>query len=290
MWFFSAIGIGFLHTLFGPDHYVPFIVIGRARRWGLGRTSLLTFVCGLGHVLSSVVIGLVGVAAGVALHRVQGWEETRGEWAGWALFLLGLGYFAWGLWRGATGRRHRHAHLHPDGTVHAHPHAHAGEGHPSVHAHAHAGHVSAHVHPHADGHAHDAHVPAGAADRSPAADDHRRVAESGPPESASADAASADVRSWKSLTPWLLFLVFVLGPCEPLIPLFFASALSGAWHEVLAVVVGYGAATLAAMHGLVAVFWLGLRRIDLGPLERWTHAAAGAVVALAGAAMVFLGL
>jgi len=271
MLFFTAIGIGFLHTLFGPDHYVPFIVIGRARRWGLGRTSLLTFVCGLGHVLSSVAIGLIGVAAGVALHRVQGWEEARGAWAGWALFLLGLGYFAWGLWRGAAGRRHRHVHLHDDGTIHDHPHAHEREGHPPVHAHAHAA------------------VPDG---RDGAPHDRHRAAEfPGAADSAtSGTAVDAEPRRWKSLTPWLLFLVFVLGPCEPLIPLFFASALSGAWHEVLLVVVGYSAATLAAMHGLVSAFWFGLHRLDLGPFERWTHAAAGAVIALAGAAMVFLGL
>lgn len=267
MLFLTAIGIGFLHTLFGPDHYVPFIVIGRARRWGLGRTSLLTFVCGLGHVLSSVVIGLVGIAAGVALQRVQGWEAARGEWAGWALFVLGLGYLAWGVWRGVRGHRHGHAHLHPDGTVHAHGHAHAHEGHPSIHAHAHDG-----RHVHADGTTHADH----------AAADHGGAGGGAP--------AAAAPRSWKSLTPWLLFLIFVLGPCEPLIPLFFASALAGAWHEVALVVLGYGLATLAAMHALVAAFWFGLRKVDLGPLERWTHAAAGAVIALAGAAMVFLGL
>jgi hypothetical protein len=95
--------------------------------------------------------------------------------------------------------------------------------------------------------------------------------------------------SWKSLTPWLLFVIFVLGPCEPLIPLFFASAVAGDWGNVTLVVAGYGGATLLAMHGLVALFWVGLRRVDLGPLERWTHALAGGVLALAGAAMVFLG-
>ncbi|MBN1772148.1 MAG: hypothetical protein JXB32_12850 [Deltaproteobacteria bacterium] len=278
MLFLTAIGIGFLHTLFGPDHYVPFIVIGRARRWGLGRTSLLTFVCGLGHVLSSVLIGLVGLAAGAALQSVQGWEEARGEWAGWALFLLGLAYLAWGLWRGLQGHRHRHAHLHDDGTVHVHGHEHAHEGHPSVHAHAHgAGDDAAHDHGDGAVHAHGADHPHGT--------DHGHDA-----GAASDQPAAAGPRPWKSLTPWLLFLVFVLGPCEPLIPLFFASALAGAWHEVALVVLGYAAATLAAMHALVALFWLGLRRIDLGPLERWTHAAAGGVIALAGAAMVFLGL
>jgi hypothetical protein len=80
------------------------------------------------------------------------------------------------------------------------------------------------------------------------------------------------------------------GPCEPLIPVFFASAVSGDRAEVVMVTVGYTAATLAGMHLLVTLLWLGLRRIPLGPLERWSNAAAGTVIALAGAAMVFLGL
>ena len=34
----TAATIGFVHTITGPDHYLPFIVIGRARRWSLART------------------------------------------------------------------------------------------------------------------------------------------------------------------------------------------------------------------------------------------------------------
>ena len=82
----------------------------------------------------------------------------------------------------------------------------------------------------------------------------------------------------------------MLGPCEPLIPLFFASALARAWRGVVLVVVGYSLATLLAMYVLVTVAWLGLQRLRLGVLERWSHAAAGAVILLAGVGMVFLGL
>ena len=146
----------------------------------------------------------------------------------------------------------------------------AHEGHPAVHAHAHGA-----AHDHGAG---GAHAPA---------EEHAPAGGTAP---VSAAGGGEGPRPWKSLTPWLLFLVFVLGPCEPLIPLFFASALAGAWHEVALVVLGYAVATLAAMHALVALFWFGLRKVDLGPFERWTHAAAGGVIALAGAAMVFLGL
>ncbi|MDD5306857.1 MAG: hypothetical protein PHU25_06000 [Deltaproteobacteria bacterium] len=245
----TAIAVGFLHTLLGPDHYVPFIVIGRARRWGLGRVSLLTFLCGLGHVLSSVIIGVAGVAAGAALQRVEGIEATRGAVAGFALMFFGFAYMAWGVWHALRGKRHVHPHLHEDGTLHKHDHDHD---HVPLLAH-----PPVHVHEHAVG----------------------------------AAAAEGDgPRTWRSLTPWILFLVFVLGPCEPLIPLFFASALMGAWGEVAFVVTGYGVATLATMQILVALSWLGLRKLSLGPIERWSHAAAGAVVGLAGVSMTFLGL
>jgi hypothetical protein len=245
MLLWTAITLGFVHTLLGPDHYVPFIVIGRARRWGLGRVSLLTLACGIGHVLSSVVIGLIGLAAGAALSRVQGWEATRGAWAGWALLLFGVGYLGWGIWRALRSGDHGHYHVHPDGAVHRHPHDHAAAPvHPPVHEHPHA----------------------------------------------AATPTAPEAVPWRALTPWLLFLIFVLGPCEPLVPLFFASAVAGSWGQVALVVAGYGLATLAAMHLLVAAFWFGLRSLRLGPVERWSHAVAGGVVAMSGVAMVFLGL
>ncbi len=253
----AALSLGFVHTLLGPDHYVPFVVIGRARRWGLGRTSLLTLVCGLGHVLSSVLLGLIGVGAGAALHEVEGWESSRGGWAAWGLLVFGAAYAAWGVYRAIGRRTHSHVHLHSGGGMHGHPHDHVrGEGHPSVHDH---DHVHDHVHDHENDH------------------DNETTSRGG-------------TVSWRELTPWLLFLIFVLGPCEPLIPLFFASAAQGSWAEVLMAGLGYLAATLFGMQLAVTVLWFGLKKVPLGPLERWSHLMAGLLVALAGAGMIFLGL
>ena len=58
----AAAAIAFTHTITGPDHYLPFIVMSKARKWSLWKTSWITFLCGLGHVLSSVVIGEIGRA------------------------------------------------------------------------------------------------------------------------------------------------------------------------------------------------------------------------------------
>ena len=242
MLWIAAIAVGALHTLLGPDHYLPFLVIGRSRRWRLRGTLLLTLLCGLGHVLSSVAIGLVGIAAGAALHEIKGLEATRGEIAGFALVLFGAGYTAYGVFRALRGKRHAHPHLHEDGTLHLHGHDHRSAlSHPPLHAHGHAAPAEAPI-------------------------------------------------EWKSLTPWILFLVFVLGPCEPLVPLFFASAVAGDWREAALVVGGYSAATLATMLAIVSASWAGLRAIDLGPFERWSHAAAGAVVLLSGLSVTALGL
>ena len=39
---FTAAAIGCAHTLLGPDHYLPFVMMGRARNWTLSRTLSLT--------------------------------------------------------------------------------------------------------------------------------------------------------------------------------------------------------------------------------------------------------
>ena len=65
--FLTSLSIGLLHTLVGPDHYLPFIVMGRARKWSLGRTAWITTLCGIGHVGSSVLLGMIGIAAGIGL-------------------------------------------------------------------------------------------------------------------------------------------------------------------------------------------------------------------------------
>ena len=133
--------IGFVHTITGPDHYVPFIAMSRVGRWSLARTILITLLCGLGHVLSSVAIGAAGIGLGVAVGGLEWLESTRGTLAGWFLLALGLAYLTWGIRHAVRNRPHSHLHAHGDGTVHAHKHAHQNE----------------HVHVHADGTVHGSH-------------------------------------------------------------------------------------------------------------------------------------
>lgn len=225
----TAGAIGVVHTLLGPDHYLPFIAMARARHWSLRRTVGVTAVCGLGHVLGSIVLGVVGIAFGIGLLRLETIESARGDWAGWLMLAFGLAYMIWGLRRAVRGVPHEHWHAHADGTVHTHEHVHVGE--------------HAHVHE-----AHD-----------------------GP----------------TSVTPWILFTIFVFGPCEPLIPVLMYPAAQASLFGVIVVAVTFALATIGTMLGVVLFALMGVRSVaaPLAKLERYSHAIAGLVIFLCGAAI-----
>jgi nickel/cobalt transporter (NicO) family protein len=226
----TAASLGAVHTLLGPDHYVPFVALSRARKWSAGRTALVTVLCGLGHVGSSVLLGLLGIALGLAVGRLQALESVRGDLAAWALIAFGLAYCVWGLRQAWRGRPHTHWHDHGDGG-HEHGHDHHG----------------GHVHPH----------------------------------QGSGDAAA---------TPWVLFIIFVFGPCEPLIPLVMYPAARHSAAGVAAVTAFFGAATLLTMLAMVLGMRRGIAFLPQARTERYTHALAGASILLCGLAIQFLGL
>ncbi len=88
----TAFSVGFLHTLLGPDHYVPFIAMSRTNRWSARKTCSITALCGLGHVMGSVVIGSIGLMLGTILMQVEALEAFRGDAAAWLLIGFGLAY------------------------------------------------------------------------------------------------------------------------------------------------------------------------------------------------------
>ncbi len=222
---------GVIHTLMGPDHYVPFIAMARARHWSLPRTLALTLACGVGHVLGSLVLGAVGIAVGMAVGGLDAFESARSHIAAWLMLGFGLAYTVWGVQRAIRNKPHRHLHVHADGTVHDHTHTHVDD-----HAHVHT------------------------ADDKPA-----------------------------SITPWVLFTLFVFGACEPLIPQLMYPAAQGSWWALVLVVGVFAVGTLSTMTLCVAVGYLGLARLSLEPLERYAHAAAGLAVTTCGLA-IMLGL
>jgi sulfite exporter TauE/SafE len=93
----------------------------------------------------------------------------------------------------------------------------------------------------------------------------------------------------RSLTPWILFTIFVFGPCEPLIPLLMypAAALSPGAIALVAAV--FGAVTVATMLAVVSLLALGLTAVSTERLGRLSHPLAGVTILLCGIA-IFVGL
>ena len=231
----TALSIGFVHTVLGPDHYLPFVAMSAARNWTQRKTLLVTACCGVGHVLGSIVIGFIGIAIGTSLHRLQWLEGVRGDLAAWALIAFGLVYMAWGLKLAWRNRQHSHEHVHADGKRHRHEHGH------------HTRDEHAHVH------------------------------------------IQLDTDNVRSITPWALFVIFILGPCEALIPLVMYPASRHSWWGLAVVVAAFAVATIATMTTIVYLACRGLQRFPLASAERYSHALAGAALSLCGVGIV-LGL
>jgi ABC-type nickel/cobalt efflux system permease component RcnA len=88
---------------------------------------------------------------------------------------------------------------------------------------------------------------------------------------------------------WALVLIFVLGPCEALVPLLVIPVARGDAVGAVAIAGVFGVATLAAMLGAVWVGLTGASRFRAPWLSRWGHSLAGGAVAACGVA-VLLGL
>ena len=91
-------------------------------------------------------------------------------------------------------------------------------------------------------------------------------------------------------TPWILFLIFVFGPCEPLIPVLMYPA---AQHNIagsVMVSVLFSVVTIGTMMSVVLAFKLGLNKINLKPVEKYSHLIAGTMIFISGLAIQFMGL
>ena len=95
----------------------------------------------------------------------------------------------------------------------------------------------------------------------------------------------------QGVTPWALFVIFLLGPCEPLIPLMVVPAMDQSWLVLGAVVAIFGTLTVATMVATVACGYHGLRLVPgRSVMLRYADVFGGLVVAASGGAVLFLGL
>jgi nickel/cobalt exporter len=89
-------------------------------------------------------------------------------------------------------------------------------------------------------------------------------------------------------TPWTLFLLFSADPCVAVIPLVVAAAPLGV-AAVAAVALIYEVATIGTMVLLVSAAWRGATAVHAGWIDRYGHAAAGALIAALGAVLSAVG-
>ena len=224
----SAASLGVVHTLVGLDHALPFAVLSKAHNWSLRKTLAITIVCGVAHVASSVLIGLLVVWAGLDLLEAINLETARGSVAAWGLVALGIGY---GLYRWNQKRKsvdHDHMHVHVDGSVHRHQHTHHED----------------HAHTHAEG------------------------------------------ARWPVLG---LFLVFLVGPCEVLIPVLVVPAGALGLGSALLVSLTFCLATVLTMVAMVWGLLKGIGTINTNWFYQNSHWLTGGTIASSGLAIIILG-
>jgi hypothetical protein len=118
----SAIGISLIHTLTGPDHYLPFVALAKSGNWSIKKTFFWTILCGFAHVLSSILIGLMGIAVGLTLVKMNLIESARGTWASWMLLIFGVFYTLWGLYDLKRNKLHKHFEVNNEAEIFVYEH------------------------------------------------------------------------------------------------------------------------------------------------------------------------
>lgn len=208
----TALTLGFVHTITGPDHYLPFVAMAQTRKWSRMKTIWVVTLCGLGHVLSSVVIGLIGIAAGIAVGQLEVVEGVRGSIASWLLFGVGVVYTLWAIIHRIRKPHHTHSHL------------------------------------------------------------------------------SDEQKNRRTMTFWVLFTIFVFGPCEPLIPILMYPAAEHNMMAVFFIALVFSVTTIITMLTVTLLFLRGFSLVKLHTLEKYQHILAGATLTICGAGIIFLGL
>lgn len=198
-----------IHTIMGPDHYLPFVAIGKSRGYRLKTTLLWTFICGIGHIVSALLIALAFIYFSHWLSEENfTWiEDNRGNIAAYSLIGLGAAYLLWALkhrWQHKHNLKHQHFPVNADS---------------------------------------------------------------------------------KDISVWVLFIIFVLGPCEALLPILTASSVLGVYAVISSTII-FSIATISTMMLAVTLGTLGINALRFNRLEAYAHEIAGGTIMACGIAII----
>ncbi len=204
----AALLTAVFHTIMGPDHYLPFVAIAKSRGYSLKKTLFWTCVCGVGHIVSALLIALIFIYFSHWLSKENFvWiEDNRGNIAAYALIGLGAAY----LLRALKHRRQ-----------------------------------------------------------------HRNCAEQ----------VSGNQQNNHNITVWIMFIIFVFGPCEALLPILTASSVLGVSAVVSSTVI-FSVATIATMILAVTLGMFGINALRFKRLENYAHEIAGGTIMACGLAII----
>jgi len=270
------------HTV-SPDHWFPFVMVGRANKWRTSWVLGLAILAGIGHVGTSVVIGLIGVYAktGTAKEVATFLENATPI----LLMVFGFGYAAYALYKQRVGA-HGHSHGIPiiNKWLGIDPHTYDLPGGHHVHKgedyHRHDDHGDAHLehsHTHNHGHTHDHHNHT----HSQHEHEHTHSIHRHTHEHHDHGKQKVDLKDKRA--GWGLVAILGLTPCIALLPLTFAAVKYGTMAIIL-VNVSFAVATI----GTIMLFaWLGLKGLSWIKLEffdEYGDIIAGIIIGLLGVA------
>ena len=95
----------------------------------------------------------------------------------------------------------------------------------------------------------------------------------------------AETDGKKSITVWVVFIIFVLGPCEALLPILTASSVLGSSAVVSSTII-FSVATIATMMLAVSLGMLGINALRFNRLEAYAHEIAGGTIMACGLAII----
>jgi len=102
---FGAFSLGLMHSLI-PSHWLPVVLLSKARKWSVGTSLLGAVVAASGHILISIVVGIGLVLIGATLFAKH--LELIEDMSAFVLIGFGLLYAGHAWFRHSSCHGHSH--------------------------------------------------------------------------------------------------------------------------------------------------------------------------------------